>query len=147
MLEHATTRLGVMRIVSILMTNRITLFIGLLGLSAAYLQGGIDKLLDFESAVVETERFGLAPAMPVTIATIFTELTASALILSGFYRWFGALWLAGFTLIATFVANRFWNLPQPDRFGVENSFFEHLGLVGGFILVAFYDIKNRTDVR
>jgi uncharacterized membrane protein YphA (DoxX/SURF4 family) len=147
MLEHATTRLGVMRIVSILMTNRIILNIGLLGLCAAYLQGGIDKLLDFESAVVEANRFGLAPAIPVTIATIFTEFTASALILSGFYRWLGGLWLAGFTLIATFVANRFWDFPQPDRFNSENSFFEHLGLVGGFILVAFYDLKNRMDAR
>jgi uncharacterized membrane protein YphA (DoxX/SURF4 family) len=147
MLEHATTRPGVVRIVSILMTNRLILNIGLLGLCAAYLQGGIDKLLDFSGAVAETERLGLNPAFLLTIATIFTELTASALILSGFYRWLGALWLAGFTLIATFVANRFWDLPQPDRFSIENSFFEHLGLVGGFILVAFYDLKNRTDVR
>jgi len=142
MLEHATTRAGVERIMSILMTNRIILGIGLLGLCAAYLQGGIDKLLDFASAVAETERFGLTPAIPLTIGTIFTELTASALILSGFYRWLGALWLAGFTLMATFVANRFWNFPQLDRFNIENSFFEHLGLVGGFILIAFYDLKK-----
>jgi uncharacterized membrane protein YphA (DoxX/SURF4 family) len=147
MLEHATIRLGVVRIVSILMTNRIILNIGLLGLCAAYLQGGIDKVLDFSGAVAETEQLGLNPAFVLTVATIFTELTASALILSGFYRWFGALWLAGFTLIATFVANRFWDFPQPDRFNIENSFFEHLGLVGGFMLVAFYDLKNRTDVR
>jgi len=125
MLERATTSLGVMRIVSILMTNRIMLGIGLLGLCAAYLQGGIDKLLDFQSAVAEAEHFGPTPAIPATVATIFTELTASALILSGFYRWFGALWLAGLTLIATFVANRFWNVPLPDRFNSENSFFEH----------------------
>jgi uncharacterized membrane protein YphA (DoxX/SURF4 family) len=147
MFEHGTTRLGVMRLASILMTNRIMLYVGLLGLCAAYLQGGIDKLMDFSSAVTETERFGLAPAIPVTIATIFTELAASALILSGFYRWLAALWLAGLTFIATFVANRFWEFPAPDRFNIENSFFEHLGLVGGFTLVAFYDLKNRVDVR
>ena len=44
-------------------------------------------------------------------------------------------------MIATFIANRFWELPMPDRFIVENSFFEHLGLVGGFILVAWYDLR------
>ena len=147
MFEHATTRLGVVRIVSILMTNRIVLTIGLLGLCAAYLQGGIDKVLDFSGAVAETERLGLNPAFVLTVATIFTELTASALILSGFYRWFGALWLAGFTLIATFVANRFWDVPLPDRFAIENSFFEHLSLVGGFVLVAFYDLKKQVGVR
>jgi len=71
------------------------------------------------------------------------ELVGSALILSGVYRWLGALGLAGFTLIATFVANRFWEIPQPDRFMVENAFFEHLGLVGGFLLVAWYDLRER----
>jgi hypothetical protein len=30
----------------------------------------------------------------------------------------------------------------PDRFGVENAFFEHLGLVGGFLLVAYLDLRE-----
>jgi len=93
--------------------------------------------------VAEQQHFGLAPAVPFAIATIVTELLGSALVLTGFYRWFGALWLAVFTLIATFVANRFWALPQPDRFMVENAFFEHLGLVGGFLLVAWHDLRDK----
>jgi hypothetical protein len=32
---------------------------------------------------------------------------ASALMLNGFYRWLGAVWLAGLRLIATFVASGF----------------------------------------
>ena len=75
-------------------------------------------------------------------ATIVTELAGSALILTGVYRWLGALWLGGFTLIATFVANRFWEMQLPERFMVENSFFEHLGLVGGFLLVAWLDLRK-----
>ena len=51
--------------------------------------------------------------------------------------------VAAFTLIATFVANRFWEIPLPERFMVENAFFEHLGLVGGFLLVAWYDLRER----
>jgi hypothetical protein len=38
------------------------------------------------------------------------------------------------------VANRFREIPLPDRFGVENAFFEHLGLVGGFLMVAYLDL-------
>jgi uncharacterized membrane protein YphA (DoxX/SURF4 family) len=72
--------------------------------------------------VAEAQHFGL-PLAPITAgATIVTELAASALVLTGIYRWFGALWLAIFTLIATFVANRFWEIPVPDRFMVENAF-------------------------
>ena len=126
-----------------IVTRPLVHFIALLGLCAAYLQGGIQKLLDFGGAIAEAQHFGLSPALPIVLATIVTELAASALILSGFYRWFGALCLAGFTLIATFIANRFWELPMPDRFMVENAFFEHLGLVGGFLLVAWHDLKAR----
>jgi XapX domain-containing protein len=116
--------------------------IALLGLCAAYLQGGLVKLVDFASAVTEAQHFGLPFAPAIAGATIVTELVGSALILSGVYRWLGALWLGGFTLIATFIANRFWELPQPARFMAENAFFEHLGLVGGFLLVAWYDLRQ-----
>jgi uncharacterized membrane protein YphA (DoxX/SURF4 family) len=117
-------------------------FIALLGLCAAYIQGGLDKLLDFNAAIAEAQHFGLPFATAAACATIVTELAGSALILTGVYRWLGALWLAGFTLIATFVANRFWELPLAQRFMVENSFFEHLGLVGGFLLVAWLDLRK-----
>lgn len=117
-------------------------FIALLGLCAAYLQGGFTKLIDFGGAIAEVQHFGLPGASAIAAATIFTELVASTLVLTGFYRWVGAIWLAGFTLVATFVANRFWAFPQPERFMVENSFFEHLGLVGGFLLVAWYDLRE-----
>jgi len=66
------------------------------------------------------------------------------LILTGLWRWLGALALAGFTLMATFVALRFWEIPQPERFMAANSFFEHLGLAGGFLLVAWLDLKERA---
>lgn len=117
-------------------------WLALLGLCAAYIQGGLDKAFDFSGAISEMQHFGLAPAAPLAITTIITELAASVLILTGFYRWLGALWLAAFTLIATFVANRFWQLPMPDRLMVENGFFEHLGLVGGFVLVAWHDLRS-----
>jgi uncharacterized membrane protein YphA (DoxX/SURF4 family) len=118
-------------------------FIALLGLCAAYIQGGVDKLLDFNGAIAEAQHFGLPFPAVSAVATIITELAGSALILSGIYRWLGALWLAAFTLIATFTANRFWELQMPERFMVENSFFEHLGLVGGFLLLAWLDLRGR----
>ena len=130
-------------VVASVATHRVIRLIALFGLCAAYLQGGLEKLLDFGSAVTEAQHFGLPAAPAIAVATIITELVGSGLTLTGFYRWMGALWLAVFTLIATFVANRFWEIPLPDRFMVENSFFEHLGLVGGFLLVAWYDLRQR----
>ena len=114
-------------------------WIALLLLVSAYLQGGLDKAVDFAAAVGEMHHFGLEPAAPLALAVIVLELGASLLILSGRLRWLGALALAAFTLAATFVANRFWSAPPADRFMLENGFFEHLGLVGGFLLVAWHD--------
>jgi uncharacterized membrane protein YphA (DoxX/SURF4 family) len=114
-------------------------WIALLLLVSAYLQGGLDKAFDFTAAVGEMHHFGLEPAAPLALAVIVLELGASLLILSGRLRWLGALALAAFTLAATFVANRFWSAPPADRFMLENGFFEHLGLVGGFLLVAWHD--------
>jgi len=120
-------------------------WIALLLLCAAYLQGGLDKAMDFNAAIAEMQHFGVSPAAPMAAAVIVLELGASALILSGIYRWLGAVALAAFTLFATFVALRFWEMPQPGRFMAENAFFEHLGLVGGFLLVAWHDWKSRAD--
>jgi len=125
-------------------TSRAVHWAALLLLCAAYLQGGFNKAVDFNAAIAEMNHFGLSPAAPLAIAVIVLELGAAALILTGFLRWLGALALGGFTLLATFVALRFWEMPQPERFMAANSFFEHLGLVGGFLLVAWHDLKERT---
>ena len=114
----------------------------MLALCAAYLQGGFVKATDFAGAIAEMQHFGLAPAAPLAAATVVVEIGCSLLILSGIFRWAGALGLAIFTLFATLVANRFWELLPPERFMAENAFFEHIGLMGGFVLIAWHDLNS-----
>jgi uncharacterized membrane protein YphA (DoxX/SURF4 family) len=113
-------------------------FIGLLGLCAAYIQGGLNKLLDFPGAMTEAE-LGLPLAAVTTILTILiilVELLGSLLILTGRMCWLGALALATFTLAATFIANRSWTLPPgPDRFISADTSREHPRLAEAFLLV------------
>jgi uncharacterized membrane protein YphA (DoxX/SURF4 family) len=118
-------------------------WVALLGLCAAYLQGGIVKLTDVNGAVAEMRHFGLSPAMAFAIAVIAFELIASVAILTGYVRWLGALALGAFTVAATFMANRYWELGLPERFTAENAFYEHLGLAGGFLLIAWHDLRDR----
>ena len=119
------------------------IFLGLLGLCAAYLQGGFNKLLDYPGAVAEAVHFGLPVPGLTAAATIAVELLASALILSGRLRWLGALALCAFTLAATFIANRYWALPPgQERFMAANAFYEHLGLAGAFLLLALWDLRH-----
>lgn len=113
--------------------------LALLALCAAYLEGGITKLMDFGGALAEMQHFGLAPAAPLAVAVIALELGGSALVLSGHLRWLGALALGVFTVAASFIANDFWAMTGPDRIPAMHAFFEHLGLAGGFALVAWHD--------
>jgi uncharacterized membrane protein YphA (DoxX/SURF4 family) len=117
----------------------------LLLLCSAYLQGGLDKAFDFPAAIAEMQHFGLQPAAPLALLTIAGELGASLLVLTGIKRWLGAAWLALFTLAADFVANRFWELSGMARTMSENGFFEHLGLAGAFLLVAWLDLSAAPD--
>lgn len=124
--------------------SRAIRFIAYLGLCAAYLQGGIVKLTDFPGAIAEMNHFGLTPAPLFAVLVIALELGASLMILTGRLRWLGALGLAGFTLLATGIVLRYWELPVgQERFMAANSFFEHLGLVGGFLLVAWLDLQEK----
>ncbi|MFG1344423.1 DoxX family protein [Xanthobacter autotrophicus DSM 431] len=121
--------------------------LALLALTSAYLQGGLTKAMDFAGAVAEMEHFGLTPATPLAAAVIVLEIGASAMVLAGIGRWLGALALAAFTLAATLLANSFWTMAGPERFAAANAFFEHLGLAGAFVLVAWHDLTLGRDRR
>ena len=115
----------------------------LLALCAAYIQGPLTKIADFNGALAEMEYFGLHPTAFFAVAVIVFELTASAMVVTGFLRWVGALALAGFTILATFIALRFWEMaPGMDRIMATNAFFEHLGLAGAFVFVVAFDLTK-----
>ena len=130
------------------MTTHPLRLLGLLLLCSAYLQGSTMKFLDFDAAIREMEHFGLLPPAPIAAAVIFFEFFCCVLVLTGFCRWIGALALAIFTLMATFIALRFWELPPGmGRVLATNAFFEHLGLVGAFLLVVWYDLHRWKNWR
>jgi uncharacterized membrane protein YphA (DoxX/SURF4 family) len=41
-----------------------------------------------------------------------------------------------FTALATLIAHPFWTMVGQERFLATNAFFEHLGLIGGFVIAA-----------
>lgn len=116
---------------------RPTLLIARLALVGAYLLGGAVKLADWTGAVAEQAHFGMQPPELWAALTIAVEVGGALLVLSGRFVWLGAGMLGVFTLLAAITANAFWAMPVgPDRFMATNAFFEHLGLIGGFVLVA-----------
>ena len=105
-------------------------------LVSAYLIGGIDKLFDLPGAIAEQEHFGLHPAWLWAALAILVEIGGSVVVIAGRCVWLGAGALGVLTAVAMLVANNFWTMTGHDRFMALNTFFEHLGLIAGFVLVS-----------
>ncbi|CBS89712.1 DoxX family protein [Azospirillum lipoferum] len=124
-----------------------TWFLARLALVGAYLLGGLMKLADWPGAVAEQAHFGLHPPELWAALTILVELVGPLLILLDRALWLGAGALGVFTVLAALIANDFWTMAGHDRFMATNAFFEHLGLVGGFALVAMLSRLRRRSRR
>jgi uncharacterized membrane protein YphA (DoxX/SURF4 family) len=113
-----------------------------IALTSAFLIGGVQKLVDFPAAVAEQAHFGLQPAWLWAAAAITVELGGSALVIVGRWAWLGAGGLGVLTAVAMFAANNFWSMSGHDRFMALNGFFEHLGLIAGFVLVSVMSVRT-----
>lgn len=114
-----------------------------IGLCVAFVYSGISKLFDFKSAVAEQTHFGMPFPALFAVATIAVQLGGSALVLlgRGLPAALGAVLLAGFTLLATFIGHPFWRETGTERVFDLNSFLEHFGIVAGFLLMALFELK------
>lgn len=117
-------------------------------LAIAFVYSGVSKLLNFDAAIGEANHFGLSPAPFFAAAVLATQLVGAALMLLGRGLWLvlGALALATFTVITTLIGHPFWTMSGMEQFHNRNAFLEHLGLVGGFLLVAVL-CWNRRAMR
>ena len=116
-------------------------------LVSAYVIGGVAKLSDFPAAVAEQEHFGLHPGSLWAVLTIVVELGASALVIAQRLVWLGAGALGMLTAVAMLVANNFWTMAGQERFVATNSFFEHLGLIAGLVLVALIAARDAHRIN
>jgi transmembrane protein len=116
--------------------------VALVALLLPYLISGVLKLLDFDGARAEVAGLtGITQATLVlltALAVIAVQLGGSALLLAGGrWGWLGGVALAGFTLVATFLAHTWWHLPAgPERDHAFNGFWEHIALVGALVYAA-----------
>ncbi|WP_336953264.1 DoxX family protein [Sphingobium aromaticivastans] len=132
------------RFVDAILDWRPTWFLARLALVGAYLLGVVVKATDWPAAVAEQAHFGMSPPAFWAALTIGIEIVGPILILTGRFVWLGAGMLGVFTLLAAFTANAFWAMPAgQERFMATNAFFEHVGLVGGFVLVALVAERER----
>ena len=107
-----------------------------------YLISGIHKILDFGAGVGEMSSNGLLPPAPYAAVTVIIQIGCSILVITGFLRWLAALALAAFTVLASIIAEPFWRPSDGDYIAMLQAFSEHLGLVGAWLLVAWYTLHK-----
>jgi uncharacterized membrane protein YphA (DoxX/SURF4 family) len=116
-------------------------WIALTAICVSFLHHGITRFMDFDVAVSEMERVGMLPAAPIAAAVMVLQIICSIMILTGFWRWIGALALCAFTVSASVMALPFWSMrPGLDRLMASDSFMTNLGVAGGLLLIAWYDL-------
>jgi uncharacterized membrane protein YphA (DoxX/SURF4 family) len=115
---------------------RWTWIVARVGLTWAYLAGGVMKLLDFPTAVAEQDHFGLHPGVFWAAVVIVVEIAGPIFVIIGRFVWLAAGALSMLTAVAAFVAYNFWTMQGQERFLAMNDFFEHIGLIAGFVLAA-----------
>jgi uncharacterized membrane protein YphA (DoxX/SURF4 family) len=117
-----------------------------LALVSAYLIGGVNKALNFDSAIAEQAHFGLHPPAVWAALAVAVEIVGSLCVVFRRYTWLGAGGLAVLTIVAMVVANDFWNQTGTARFMALNSFFEHVGLIAALVLATMLgDLNHAAD--
>jgi transmembrane protein len=121
-------------------------FMARLAVVSPFLVSGIVKAVDFSGAVAEVRNLaGVEPAWLVAGLVIATQLGGSLLVLAGSaWAWLGATLLAGFTVFATVLAHAFWTKTGAEQARDLATFFEHVSIVGGFLLVAILVAQQRA---
>ena len=114
-------------------------------LTLPYWWSGLGKIINLTDALAEASHFGLKPAWLVVTATIAVQLGGSIALILGRAGWLAAGALGVFTAFATLIAHPFWTVADPmERFHALNTFLEHIGLIGGFVLAAILVERDRA---
>jgi transmembrane protein len=121
------------------------LLLARLCLTCPFWIAGMNKLLFWDNGVAEMIHVGLPAPEFINAAALTTELVGSALVVANRWTWLGAGALGVFTLWATYLAHRFWDLSGVARTMEFNAFLEHLSISASFIIVTVLAFRGEQD--
>ncbi|HSD39493.1 MAG TPA: DoxX family protein [Rhodocyclaceae bacterium] len=105
-------------------------------LSLVFLDSAWRKLNSWQDSVMEVRALNLPCPQLMLALTIATQVLGGLAITTGLGARIGALMLAGFTLLATFLGHNFLKLSGKARLSQETTFLEHMSIVGGMTMLA-----------
>lgn len=122
----------------------VTALLARIVLTFPFWASGLAKLFDFTGTVNEMAFFGLQPPAAYGAAVIFVQLVGSALIILDRLTWLGAGALGLFTAMTIPLVHHFWSMTEePAKTIAFHTAMEHIGMIGGLLVVAVLSAKSR----
>ena len=116
--------------------NPTLLLVGRILLSLVFLVAGVRKALTFAATAGYFAKLGMPVPEVMVVLAIIVEVGGAALLIVGWKARQAAWALAIFTLIATFMAHRFWEFPDAQYANQLNHFLKNLAIIGGMMFIA-----------
>ena len=102
-------------------------------LGAIFVQSGFGKLADLGGFASGLEGMGVPMPYVVGLIGACVEFFGGLAIVLGAWTWLATILVAGFTLIATFLAHRFWDVPAEQRNMQNIQFMKNVAIIGGLL--------------
>jgi putative oxidoreductase len=113
----------------------LALLLGRIAMAAVFIPSGFAKLSNVGAFAAALEKRGVPFAdILSTLGGLIEFLGGIAVALGIHARWAAALMIV-FTLAATAISHRFWELEGTARQAQEVQFFKNLAIVGGFLFL------------
>ena len=109
---------------------------GRLLIAALFLVAGIRKVMMFSMSVGYFTKLGFPMPEVMTVIAIAIEIGGALALILGWKTRGAALLLALFTVIATFMAHRFWEFDAAQQANQLNHFLKNAAIIGGLLFVA-----------
>lgn len=122
--------------IHLLMINPVVAFVARVLLTFPFWASAVHKLVFYQAGVAEMEFFGFKPGRFYNPLVIVVQLTGSLLIIADVGVWLAAGGLAVFTFLTIILVQTYWKLPPEARPPVMNTAWEHVGMIGGLLLVS-----------
>src|SRR3954463_1829240 len=114
----------------------VALLLGRLALAAIFLWSGFGKLANLGGFADSLAHQGVPAAWPLAVGGACGEVFGGLAVAVGFRARWAALLMAAFTVAATLIAHRFWEIQDAAaRTGQAINFMKNLAIMGSFLLL------------
>jgi putative oxidoreductase len=112
--------------------------VGRILIAALFLVAGLHKIMIFSQQVGYFTRLGFPLPEVATVLSILVEVGGALALIAGWRTRCVAWLLIVFTLVATFMAHRFWEFEPAFRSNQMNHFLKNFAIIGGLLFLAAF---------